>query len=118
MLTLQFENTNTDNEGSWEEAQVIEPSEMDEDLYSDPEAFMEFCISEYTENTLSAALDKVGFELGDLSIEASLTAFLQTHDSMGDLEDTLPVFYSECQTFHDINSTPVSISEGVVVMSI
>ena len=36
---------------------------------------------------------------------------------MDDLESALPAFYSECRTFHDINSSPVSISDGILVMS-
>ena len=115
MLTLKFGNS--ENEGSWEEAQIIEPSELDEEIFDDKECFVQFCLGEFTENTISAALDKLGFEFEDGTVDEALDNFIQTHEAMGDIEATLPALYSECRTFHNINSCPVSISDGILVMA-
>ncbi|XP_063683779.1 nuclear pore complex protein Nup160-like [Bolinopsis microptera] len=115
VLTLKFGNS--ENEGSWEEAQIIEPSELDEEIFDDKECFVQFCLGEFTENTISAALDKLGFEFEEGTVDEALDNFIQTHEAMGDLEETLPALYSECRTFHNINSCPVSISDGILVMA-
>ena len=115
VLTLRFGNS--ENEGSWEEAQIIEPSELDEEIFDDKEGFVQFCLAEFTENTICAALDKLGFDFEEGTIDDALGSFIQTHEAMDDLESALPALYSECRTFHDINSSPVSISDGILVMS-
>ena len=115
VLTLALDNS--ENEGSWNEAQLIEPSELDEEIFDDKNTFVEVCLSEFTENTICAALDKLSFDFEEGTVEDTLTSFVTTHEGMEDLEEAMRTLYKECSTFHELHSSPVSVSDGVLVMA-
>ena len=51
-------------------------------------------------------------------MDDALESFVQTHEGIGDAEEALSQLASECSLFHEINSSPVAISDGMVDVKI